>query len=64
MTYKGKKVTFKKTAENTYDVYHGSKFIGAVSETIESIKFYAINGKIYRGATKTIAVGNYIINNE
>ena len=64
MTYKGKKLTFKKTAENTYDAYHGNKFIGTINETIETVKFYAINGRIYRGATKTIAAGNYVINNE
>lgn len=64
MTYKGKKLTFKKTKENTFDAFYGSKFIGSISETIEGIKFYAINGLIYRGATKTIAAGNYIINCE
>lgn len=64
MTYKGKKLTFKKTQENSYDAYHGDKFIGCITETIEEVKFYAINGKTYKGATKTIAAGNYVINNE
>lgn len=64
MMYKEKKLTFKKTKENTFDAFHGEKFIGCVTETIEGIKFYAINGQTYKGRTKTIAAGNYVLNNE
>lgn len=63
MTYKGKTIKFERITANTFDVFYGDEFIGTITETKETVKFYAIpewKHPIYKAPTKTLAVGAFL----
>lgn len=68
MQHNGKEIHFERITARTYEVFYDRALIGIVVESPQLVKFYPqpewMHTKIYGGATKTLAVGAYILEQE
>ena len=65
MKHEGKEIRFDRITARTYDVFHGTDLIGLAVETPQEAKFYPRPEwkypKVYKAATKTLAVGAFLL---